>query len=134
VLATTFTYDAVPPGWYFLRIRAMNAAGDGLPTPEVLIASGGGAAPPGPPALRQALVSGRTVNLEWAAGTGGGAASRYRLEVGSARERSDVATFTTPLASTAIGFTNVPAGYVRIRGVNLQGAGPVSNEIRIDVP
>jgi hypothetical protein len=49
---------------------------------------------------------------------------------------SNLAVVETAIATTAVGFTGVPAGryYVRIRGVNVQGAGPISNEVRIDVP
>jgi hypothetical protein len=48
---------------------------------------------------------------------------------------SNLAVVETAIATTAVGFTEVPAGryYVRIRGVNVQGAGPISNEVRIDV-
>jgi hypothetical protein len=41
----------------------------------------------------------------------------------------------TPSAATVISFSGVPPGryYVRVRGVNGQGVGPVSNEVRVTV-
>jgi hypothetical protein len=81
-------------------------------------------------------VSGSTVTLDWMIPASGDPATRYRIEAGSRPGLSDLAVADSPTAATAIGFTGVPPGryYVRVRGLNTNGAGPVSNEVRITVP
>jgi hypothetical protein len=135
-LATTFTYDPVPSGFYFLRVRGLNSAGLGASSDEVLISAGGVPSPPGAPEALSSALSSSTVNLNWTASPSGGPASRYRIEVGSARGLSDLAVIETQVAATAIGFVRVPPGryFVRVRGTNALGIGPVSNEVRVDVP
>ncbi len=108
-LATTFGYDSLPSGYYFLRVRALNGAGAGAPSPEILLTSGGGPSPPGAPRLLTSVVSGATVNLNWLAPQSGGAPIRYRLEVGSSAGLSNLAVVETAIATTAVGFTGVPA-------------------------
>jgi hypothetical protein len=132
---TTFTTIAnVPPGAFFLRLRAVNSAGIGAPSQEQLIVSPGVAAPPGAPSGLVADVVGSTVSLRWDPGAPGGMATRYRLEAGPSRGATAL-VFDTLLATTNLGFTGVPPGryYVRVRGVNAQGLGPATADIRVDV-
>lgn len=134
-LTTFATIGNVPPGAFFLRLRAVNSAGLGAPSQERLIVSPGVPAPPGPPSGLVADVVGSTVSLGWNPGGAGGAPTRYRLEVGPYRGATAL-TFETPLATTIVGFTGVPPGryYVRVRGVNAQGLGPASADVRVVVP
>jgi hypothetical protein len=133
---TSFSYAGVPPGVYFLRVRGQNAAGAGPASAEALLVAGGVPAPPGPPRMLNGSVSGSTVTLDWMIPASGDPATRYRIEAGSRPGLSDLAVADSPTAATAIGFTGVPPGryYVRVRGLNTNGAGPVSNEVRITVP
>jgi Viral BACON domain len=134
-LAESTTIGNVPAGAYVLRVRAVNAAGAGAPTLEQLVVSGDGPAPPGPPGGLAAQVNGSTVTLHWNSPASGGTAAWYRLEVGPYRGATTL-TFDTTLAATTVGSSGVPPGryYVRIRGVNAQGLGPASADIRVDVP
>lgn len=135
-LAQFTTIGNVPPGAYVLRVRAVNGAGAGPPSPEQLVVAGAGvSAVPGTPGTLQAQVTGSTVTLQWSSSSLGGMPDRFRLEVGSYRGATAF-SFDTPLAQTTIGFTAVPPGryFVRVRGVNAQGPGPATADIRVDVP
>ena len=133
-LTSSTTIGSVPPGAFLLRVRAVNSAGLGAPSQEQLIVSPGLPAPPGPPSGLAADVVGSTVSLGWNPGGAGGAPTRYRLEVGPYRGATAL-TFETPLATTTVGFTGVPPGryYVRVRGVNAEGVGPASADVRVVV-
>jgi 5-hydroxyisourate hydrolase-like protein (transthyretin family) len=129
VTGRAFSYNGVPPGFYFLRVRATNAGGVSPPSPEVMIVVGGVPSPTGPPSFTSHSVSGKTVTLNWAAPAFGTATS-YFIEAGSATGLANLATVNTGNANTTASFTGVPAGtyYVRVRGVNAQGMSIVSNE------
>ena len=133
-LNSSTTIGSVPPGVFFLRLRAVNSAGLGPPSLERLLVSPGVPAPPGPPSSLVADVVGSTVSLRWNPASVGGAPTRYRLEVGPYRGATAL-TFETPLATTIVGFTGVPPGryYVRVRGLNAEGLGPASADVRVVV-
>ena len=129
-----FTYSPVPPGFYFIRVRARNSAGVSAPSTEVLLVVGGVASPPNAPNFSSASVSGSTVTLNWAAPQGGTAATEYIIEAGSATGLSNLADANVGNVLTQ-SFAGVPPGiyYVRIRAVNAQGESIVSNERVITV-
>jgi hypothetical protein len=135
VAATGFTYVPVPPGFYFVRVRAANIAGIGPPTPEQMVVVGGVPAPPGQPFLIGQAVAGATVTLEWVAPLGGTTTS-YVLEAGSASGLANLARVDTGSTATSISIPNVPSGsyFVRIRAANAQGVSVVSNEVVVLVP
>jgi hypothetical protein len=95
-LATTFGYDPLPSGYYFLRVRALNGAGAGAPSPEILITSGGVPSPPGAPRLLPSVVSGAGES-ELVGAPERWCPLRYRLEVGSSPGLSNLAVVETPL-------------------------------------
>lgn len=132
--ATSLAAGYVPPGIYFVRVRAVNSAGRSAPSNEVLLRLGATTAPPGPPAL-DGSVSGNTVTLNWTASDAGDAALKYRIEAGVAAGTTALVR-EIPATGTTISFAGVPPGqyYVRIRGVNPRGVGPASNEVRLVVP
>lgn len=132
--ATTLAAGVVPAGVYFVRVRAVTAAGVSAPSNEVLLRIGALTAPPGPPVLTGAVAA-STVTLTWAASTAGDAATRYRVEAGlDPGATALVQTLLSP--ATSVSFPGVPPGhyYVRVRGINARGTGPASNEIQIVVP
>jgi len=130
----SLTFPGVPPGFYFLRVRAINAGGASAPSAEVMIVVGAVPAPPGAPNFTSHSVSGNTVTLNWAAPTSGTPTS-YIVEAGSAPGLSNLAVANTGSTATTVSFTGVPPGtyYVRLRAVNAQGASVVSNERTIVV-
>jgi predicted phage tail protein len=125
-----FTFDGVPPGTFFLRVRAVNAAGVSGPSNEVMVVVGTG--PPGRPYGLGAVVTGASVAITWsqpAEPTTG-----YALEAGSAPGLSNVAVATLG-PQTSVAFAGVPPGryYVRVRALNGLGAGLTSEEVSVVV-
>jgi 5-hydroxyisourate hydrolase-like protein (transthyretin family) len=134
VAGRSFTFTGVPNGFYFLRVRAVNAGGVSPPSAEVMIVVGGVPSPPGPPSFTSHSVNGNTVTLNWTAPTFGTATS-YFIEAGSATGLANLATVNTRDTNTTISFPGVPPGtyYVRLRAVNAQGMSIVSNERTVTV-
>jgi predicted phage tail protein len=134
VTGATFSFNPVPNGFYFLRVRSRNAAGVSAVSTEVMINVGNVPAPSGPPAITSVTVSSGTVTINWSAPTQGTVTS-YLIEAGSATGLADLATVNTGSTALTQSFSGVPPGtyYVRIRGVNAQGVSIVSNERVITV-
>ena len=65
----------VSPGTYYIRVRAMNAAGVSLPSNEVVLI----VAAPGPPTVTSAIASGGILTVSWMAG-GGSSPTSHRLD------------------------------------------------------
>lgn len=123
-----FATTAVPPGNYFVRVRARNAAGTSVPSNEVIVTVGTPCQLPAAPQGLTASVLGTSVTLEWT-----GAGGSIQLEAGSAPGRADLfngdvgtATTVTPTAPTGFYF-------VRVRERNACGFGPPSDDIVVSV-
>jgi hypothetical protein len=135
-LNRTFTHDGVPSGIYFVRVRAVNAAGPGDASNEVLVNVGNLPMPPGAPRLLSSTVTGSTVALMWQPPADGEAPTTYVIEAGSWHGLANLATLQVPGSNTAFTISNVPAGsyYVRVRARNAAAIGGASNEILVVVP
>jgi len=97
----------------------------------VLSAGTLGAVPAAPTALA-AVVNGSTVSLTW---TGpAGVVSAYVLEAGTGPGLSNAANAVVGVAPSYVA-TSVPAGvyFVRVRALGLDGVGPASNEVQVNV-
>ena len=132
VASRAFTYDPVPAGFYFLRVRAANATGVSAPSNEVMVVAGGAGSPPAAPVQVGAAANGSTVTLTWTAPAG--AVEGYLIEAGSATGLSNLAV--VPIGpQTTVGFEGIPPGtyYVRLRAVNGYGRSVVSEEMVIVV-
>jgi hypothetical protein len=127
-----FTYTPVPAGFYFLRVRAVNATGASAPSNDVMIVAGGASSPPRAPHQVGARAAGSTVTFTWSAPAG--SVTGYVLEAGSAPGLSNLAVADIGLVTT-ISFAQVPAGryYVRIRAVNALGRSVASDEVVVSV-
>jgi predicted phage tail protein len=127
-----FTYTPVPAGFYFLRVRAVNATGASAPSNDVMLVVGGAASPPRAPRETGAAAIGSTVTLTWSAPAG--PVTGYVVEAGSAPGQSNLAAQPTD-AVTTVSFSGVPPGtyFVRIRAVNALGRGVASDEMVIVV-
>lgn len=123
--ATRFS-SQVAPGVYYVRVRAVNAAGVSAPSAEVVLRYG----TPGAPRSLVASVSRRSsrVTLSWMPPSDR-SATGYVIEVGTARGLSNVVV--APVGNVTTLTTSAPPGvyYVRVRAINGAGAGAASNEI-----
>jgi hypothetical protein len=135
--ATSLVVPAVPPGLYFVRVRATNAEGIGAPSAEVqlvMTSQGRCLAPTGPPVLGAATVTGNLVTLSWSAPTTGGPVTSYVVGAGYSAAALDAAILRTGTNATS---AVIPAAFgryfVRVAGENPCGVGTASNEVIVTV-
>lgn len=124
---------AVPPGQYFVRVRARNAGGVSLPSNEAAMSVGLSCALPSAPRNPTHSRVGRTVTINWTPPASGGPVI-YTLQAGSFSSGVDI--LTAPLGGDTGIVTGAPPGtyYVRVIARNACGYGPPSPEITIAVP
>lgn len=129
-----FVFSGVPPGAYFLRVRARFATQVSSPSDEVAINIGDVPAAPGPPDRLKVTVTGSTVVFDWQA-PAIGAATSYVLEAGSATGLTNLASFDTGNAATRLVVPGVPPGryFVRLRARSAQGLGRAGFESEFTV-
>lgn len=130
--AATSVGGTLPPGRYYVRVRAVDGGETSPPSNEVVLLVPDGIAAPGAPGTLGASVSGGVVSLTWGAATG---AASYVIDAGSVSGASNLGSF--PLAGTGTTFSApVPRGtyFVRIRAVNAAGSSAPSNEVTVVVP
>lgn len=117
-----------PPGIYFARVRAANAAGVGAASATVPVLVG----VPGPPRLVAERADANPVALSWQPGPGS-APDLYVLSAGSAPGASDLAVAPMALATRLV--ASVPAGvryFVRVAAIG-RHAVVRSNEVSFAV-
>jgi uncharacterized Zn-binding protein involved in type VI secretion len=124
---TSIQAGSVPPGVYYVRVRAMNDMGLGDPSNEIVLRS---AATVGAPQALTESGQDNVVQLNWQAPLTGDIPAGYVIEAGSGPGLVDIAALR--LGNVLTFATTVPPGvaYVRIRAVGADGiAGEASNEI-----
>lgn len=126
--ATSFSAAGVGFGTYYVRVRTVNGASIGTPSNEVQLNVVNSCVPPGAPSGLAASVTGSTVTLTWAAGTG---ASSYQLQAGSSSGRVDLADQNLLSTMTSYVAPNVGPGtyFVRVRSNNACGQSAPSNQV-----
>ncbi|MCC7178038.1 MAG: fibronectin type III domain-containing protein [Acidobacteria bacterium] len=128
-IAPTITIAGVPPGQYYLRVRARNAHGVSVASPEIGVAAGLQVclAPPQTPDLRASVV-GSSVTLAWDQAVG--LATGYEMTAGTTEGQSNIGTFAVG-AATTFG-AEAPPGvyYTRVVARNACGVSAPS----VDVP
>lgn len=136
---TTYTASPVPPGRYFVRLRARKDDGTiSAASNEVIVDVGGAqqqcSAPTLPAPILSSTVFGSTVTLDWQLPAGG--ATSYAVEGGSVPGATNLVNFDTQSSATSYRATRVAAGtyFVRVRAKNICGAsGAPSNELIINI-
>lgn len=133
---TTLVFSGVSPGIYFVRVFAINGTATSAASDELtIIVSAGGCvgAPPSPVGLT-ATVNGRLVLLSWTIPSTADGPTSFVLEAGSATGLANIASIVIDAAVSTVAVQAPPGQYfVRLRGRNPCGTGPVSNEIVITV-
>jgi len=127
---TSFASSGIGAGSYYIRVKAANAAGTSAASNESLltVSAGGCAGAPGAPSGFLTSVNGSTVTLRWNEAAGN--PTTYLVEAGSAPGLSNLASSDLGSPATSFVASGVGRGtyYVRLRGRNGCGTGPVSNE------
>lgn len=118
-----------PAGRYFVRVRAVTAAGLSGPSNEVtfvLAPPGACTSPPPAPGGHTAQVAGLNVALSWGGAAG---ATSYVLEAGSASGLANL--FNANVGAATALASAAPAGryFTRVRAVNACGTSGPSNEV-----
>lgn len=118
-----------PAGRYFVRVRAVTAAGLSGPSNEVtfvLAPPGACTSPPPAPSGHTAQVAGLNVALSWGGAAG---ATSYVLEAGSASGLANL--FNANVGAATALASAAPAGryFTRVRAVNACGTSGPSNEV-----
>ena len=133
----SFTATSVPPGTYFLRLRARAASGTSAPSNEVTVIVGTSSCsqPPASPIGTTASVAGANVTLAWQGPSGSCGPTAYVIEAGSASGLSNLIVFSTGNAASTFSAAGVGAGtyFVRVRASNANGVSAPSNEVRFVV-
>jgi BNR repeat protein len=126
----TITLREVADGLYFVRVRAINAAGASEPSNEVRVTIGNspcGGLPTAPDGLF-ATVTGRTVLIQW--NPSGRSPTSYMVQIGSSQNSSDVLSQWTTTADPSLTVTlGVATYFVRVHARNACGTGPSSSDI-----
>ncbi len=125
----SFSIAGVPPGIYFVRVRARNGDGISAPSPEVGLVFGGGCSAPPLPPDPKAVVSGTNVALSWQAAPG--FVTNYKLLVGTQAGISNILT-TDVGGITALGAAAGPGTYhVRVVAEGICGASAPSGDLPV---
>jgi large repetitive protein len=130
----SFTHTGVPLGLYTFTLRARNVLGESASSNTVTLAFPGACTSPSSPVGLTASVVGSVVTLAWSAGAGGGAATSYRIEAGSAPGQADLAVVNTGPTQTTFS-TPAPRGtyHVRLRAVNACGTTAPTVDLTVTV-
>jgi hypothetical protein len=126
--ATSFSATA-PDGVFFVRVRAVGAAGAGAPSNEVQITIPSCSSLQAPSPLTGS-VAGSVVSLAWQAVVG---AATYVIDAGTSAGASDVGSF--PVGTATSVSTAAPPGtyFVRVRAAGGCGSSPPTNEVMLTV-
>lgn len=138
VAGRSFVFDGVPPGFYYLRVRAQNAGGTSPATEDQLVVAGNVAAPPSTVFSFGSTIAGNVVTLNWQPPAFGPVTS-YVIEAGSGPGLANLGALDTGSSAPSLVIPGVPRGtyYLRLRAVNALGTSPAStaqNDLVLVVP
>ena len=127
-----------PVGVFHVRVHAVDASGESLPSNEIDVRVTSLVVPPAPPAAPTdlaAYINGTSALITWSPGQGGGAPTGLVLFAGTTPGASDIGSFPVGLG-TQLSVPNLAAGnyYLRVAAANAAGLSPASNEVLLGMP
>jgi hypothetical protein len=128
----SLTVNAVPPGAYYVRVRARNALGTSTASPEIVV----NVAPcvlPGAPSGLAYSAADNIVSITWTPPSSSPPIQGYILSAGFGQGQSNA--LVTQLGPTADFSGFAPAGnyFVRVQARNACGVGPASADLLVTV-
>ena len=130
VAATNGLVVNVPPGTFYVRVRAVNAAGVSAPSREIIVRRPG---VPMAPANLSSTRSSTSVTLNWSPPASGPAPTGYVIEAGSRPGLADLAVLRVSARTSYTAIAPPGTYYVRVRATSAGGNSEASNEIAVTV-
>jgi hypothetical protein len=126
------TFDNVPTGTYFVRVRTLGPGGLGVSSPDVVVQVG--CTLTAPPVEITASVSGSHVSLAWQLTFAPPTLSGFVIEAGSASGLANLAVITVSGDQRSFE-ASAPSGqyFVRMRSFSGCAVGAVSNEVVLTI-
>ena len=107
---TSFSIPGIPPGTFYVRVRAVNSFGSSPPSNELTLGmSAVGVALPETPTNLQAFMLDGLLTMTWLQPARGGPATGYIVEAGSASGLTNIGTVPAP--GRSLTFPGVPTGF-----------------------
>jgi predicted phage tail protein len=136
VVATSLTVSSVPNGVYYVRVRALSAAGISGPSNETIVvvpSTGSCAAAPSAPTNFTATATGNSVTLTWSAPAGGCPATGYVVQAGSAPGLTDIAVVNVGGVTSVSAIALSGTYYLRVIALNASGISSPTGEVMLKV-
>ena len=126
------TITAVPPGTYFVRVRAHNALGTSTASPETVVNVAPCVLPAAPTGFTYSAVD-NIVSFSWTPPVSSSPLQGYVLSAGYGAGLANAAV--VPLGPTPAYSASAPAGnyFVRVQAVNACGGGPPTADLLVAV-
>ncbi|MDH4064977.1 MAG: S8 family serine peptidase [Acidobacteriota bacterium] len=129
------TSVAAPNGTFHVTVQASNASGPGPESAGVTFSVPIVVPPPGAPTNLAVTVAGNQATFTWTPPTTGGATTGYLLVAALSPGGPPIAALPFVPPTPAVTVQNIPPGtyFVRLAATNAGGAGPLSNEVVVNV-
>jgi predicted phage tail protein len=130
VAATNGLVVDVPPGTFYVRVRAVNAAGVSAPSREIVVRGPGA---PMPPVGLSSTQNTTSVTLNWSPPASGPEPTGYLIEAGSQPGLADLAVLRLPAQTSYTAMAPPGTYYLRVRAMRGGAGSEASNEIAVTI-